>query len=83
VKKAMLLLESARKSLDVARKGLRSAQEDRRIAEERYNLGAGTLLDLLVANAGLVSSEAARINAAYVYVAAKRNMEYALGERVY
>ena len=83
VKKAMLTLESARKSVDVAEKGLRSAREDRKIAEERYNLGAGTLLDLLVANAGLVSSEAARINAAYVYVAAKRNMEYVLGERVY
>jgi outer membrane protein len=83
VKKALLDLEAARKQYEVSQKGLVSATEDRKIAEERYNLGAGTLLDLLVANANLVNAQANQVNAVYNYVTAKRNVEYALGEKKY
>ncbi len=83
VRKALLDLEAARKAYEVSQKGLVSAQQDHRIAEERYNLGAGTLLDLLVANAGLVNAQASRVNGACDYVIAKRNVEFVLGERTY
>lgn len=83
VKKALLDLEAARKQYEVSQKGLVSATEDRKIAEERYNLGAGTLLDLLVANANLVNAQANQVNASYNYITASRSMEYALGEKNY
>lgn len=83
VKKSLLDLDAARKALEVSQKALVSAREDRRIAEERYNLGAGTLLDLLVANAGLVNAEATMVNASYGYIMSLRGFEFALGERTY
>ena len=83
VKKAVLDLDAAMKSLQVTDKALVSAAEDRKIAEERYNLGAGTLLDLLVANASFVNAEANKVNAVYGYLTAKYNLEFALGERKY
>jgi len=79
VRKAVLDLETAVKSLEVSQTGIRSAIEDRRIAEEKYNLGAGTLLDKLVADANYTSAISNKVNSVYNYILAKRNLEFVVG----
>ncbi|HLP15885.1 MAG TPA: TolC family protein [Bacteroidota bacterium] len=83
VKKALLDLESAYKQLDVTVKNLQSAAEDQRIANERYTLGAGTLLDNLTAQANYTKAQSDNVNAAYNYVYAKQEMKYVIGADKY
>ena len=79
IRKALLDLEAAEKQVLVTKSSVESAEMDRKIAEEKYNLGAGTLLDLLIANANYTNSLSNKVNAVTNYLSAKKNTEYAVG----
>lgn len=79
VKKGLLALQQAEKRLIVTRSSVVSAEMDRKIAEEKYNLGAGTLLDMLVAAANYTNAVSGKVNAIFDFMLAKKSMEYALG----
>ncbi len=79
IRKALLDLEASQKQVMVTQTSVQSAEMDRKIAEEKYNLGAGTLLDLLIANANYTTSLSNKVNAVIGYLLSKKQTEFALG----
>ena len=53
LQKSFLDLEAAKKLLVVTEKNVKAAEENLKIEQEKYNLGAGKLLDVLIANTAL------------------------------
>ncbi len=83
IRTAYLELEAAAKRVDVTRQNIVAAREEQRFAEERYNLGAGTLLDLIVANANLAQAESNSVDSIFGFYLAIRQLEYLIGEDLY
>jgi len=83
LKKGLLDLDAAEKSYIASIKGVRSAELDRKTAAEKYNLGAGTILDLTFANANYVQAMTNKINAVYTYIDAKNHLDLILGTTKY
>lgn len=79
IRKALLDLEAAEKQLVVTIASIQSADMDRQIAQEKYNLASGTLLDLLIANAGYTNALSNKVNGVVNYMIMKKQMEYAIG----
>jgi outer membrane protein len=83
IRTALLSLETAQKRLEVSLKSVASAEEDRRIAEERYNLGSNTLLDLLTATASYTQALSTKVNGAFDFLYAKQQFRVVVGRDKY
>jgi outer membrane protein TolC len=59
---------------------LRDAQESLRLASERYQVGAGTITDLMDSEAALARAEAVRVAALWDYQAARSVFQRTVGE---
>ena len=83
VQTAWLALREARQRIEVAMEGLASAEEDYKFSKGRYDLGAGTFLDLLTAEVNLSQAKRAHVEALADARIAEAELERAVGEKRY
>lgn len=83
LKKALLDLDAARKQYQASQRSRVAAEEDKKVAEEKYNLGSGTLLDVQVATTAYLNAQVTTLYNAYNYFSLKKNVELVVGERKY
>jgi len=74
-----LNIQAAEKSLEVSKRNVASAEENQKITQEKYNLGSGTLLDVLVANSNYTNAQTSLINAEFQYIVLNQQLKYYLG----
>jgi outer membrane protein len=79
IQKTYLNLQAAKKGLKVSEKNVLAAQENLKIESEKYSLGAGTLLNVLVANSEFTNAQTNFINAQFAYITLSEQLKYFLG----
>lgn len=83
VQQAWLALREAQQRIGVAKEGLASAEEDYRFSKGRYDLGAGTILDLLNSEVSLSEAKRSYVEALVDARIAEADLERAVGEKRY
>lgn len=79
IKTNFLDLQAAQKALVVSGKNVASARENLQIEQEKYNLGSGKLLDVLIANSGYTTALADLLNSQFGYIVLSEQLKYTLG----
>lgn len=79
IQKSFLDLEAAKKQLLVTEKNVKAAEENLKIEQEKYNLGSGKLLDVLIANTSYQTAKTNYINAQFNYIRLSDELKYNLG----
>lgn len=79
IQKSFLDLEAAKKGLLVTEKNVKAANENQKIEQEKYNLGSGKLLDVLIANTAFQNAQTNYINAQFIYIRLSEELKYNLG----
>jgi outer membrane protein TolC len=74
---------TARASADLAERAVAVARENLRVQDERYRVGATTIIDLITAQVDLTEAEAGLVQARYTTRLALAGVEAILGRRVY
>lgn len=79
VQQAYLDYQTAAKRLDVTAKQLRSAEQARDVEQERYNVGASTLVELQQARASYVNAASSRAQAVFQFIFQSQLIDYYIG----
>ncbi len=79
IKQGYLDLVAAKKRLDVSTANVKAAEENRKINQERYNLGSGTILDVLQSDKDYTQAQSDKINALYEYYKLRDKLLNSLG----
>ena len=72
-------LEAARAKIDITQVSVTAATEDLRVQQERYRLGASTIVDVLTSQEALNQAEVDVVNARFDYLRAKAQLEALIG----
>jgi outer membrane protein len=72
-------LHTAFAKLDITRSNVAAATEDLRVQQERYRVGAGTILDVLTSQANLTQAQTDEVQARYDYLIARAQLEATVG----
>jgi len=72
-------LEAARTRTGITQTSVAAATEDLRVQQERYRLGASTIVDLLTSQEALNQAEVDVVNARFDYLRAKAQLEALIG----
>ncbi|MGB8320937.1 MAG: TolC family protein [Ignavibacteriaceae bacterium] len=83
IQKTYLDLQAAEKALGVSKNNVKSAQENLKIEQEKYSLGSGKLLDVLVANTNYTTAQSDYINSEFSYIVLSQQLKYYLGTLEY
>jgi TolC family type I secretion outer membrane protein len=76
---ALTALDAAAAQIDVSRTSVAAAQESLRMQQERYRLGASTIVDLLTAETALNQAEVGLVQSRYNYLIARATLEALVG----
>jgi outer membrane protein TolC len=72
-------LEAARLQIEITQVSVTAAEEDLRVQQERYRLGASTIVDILTSQEALDQAEVDAVNARFSYLRAKAQIEALIG----
>jgi outer membrane protein len=75
-------LTTAYEKIDIARANVAAATEDLRVQNERYRVGAATILDLLTSQASLTQAEQNFVQVRFDYLLARATLEALVGHEL-
>ncbi|HVP36270.1 MAG TPA: TolC family protein [Terriglobales bacterium] len=79
IKQAYVAVKEAEQKIQLTNDALTSAEEDLKLTQEKYNLGAASILDLLDANVSYKTAKNNQVQALYDYNLAVAQFEQATG----
>lgn len=79
VTSALAALDAARLRIGITQTSVQAAREDLRVQQERFRLGAGTIVDVLTSQEALNQAEVDAVNARFDYVRARAQLSALIG----